>query len=266
MARLNSGCVVEEPRKRRGAALKARATPRDEKLMSEGQNIGDYELETEARRRLPDYWSNPMLCRTHSKTDSESRRYGRQRAVTRRAFGRGQRGATMVEYMTLVGFVAFAGIGAFYKYGTILRSNMRAQAALIEGKDLPDLDLMQWIMDDIIPNDCPWCEGNNGGLGLGDLGDLIGPGSGSGTTSGGTTSGGTSSGSTPSTGTDPGQTPHPVGSSSSGSTTSSGTSGGTPGSTTSSTPSYNQTTLPSDLDDPGSSDTSDDSGLYGPDK
>ena len=59
----------------------------------------------------------------------------------------------MVEELVLIGLCAFIGIGAFYNYGRSLEADLHIEANLIEGKGLPDLDVVDWLYDQIAPGD-----------------------------------------------------------------------------------------------------------------
>ena len=75
----------------------------------------------------------------------------RCRAVARallRPFRGSSRGAGMVEYVIVTGFVALFAIGAFARFGTIINKGEKAEAKRIEGEGLPSVgDLLGGLGD-----------------------------------------------------------------------------------------------------------------------
>ncbi len=51
--------------------------------------------------------------------------------------------------MIIVGFCGFVGIVALYRYGAELHRNLRHNAAVIEAKALPNLELMDWLYSEV---------------------------------------------------------------------------------------------------------------------
>jgi Flp pilus assembly pilin Flp len=112
---------------------------------------------------------------------SEFGRCSRRPQAARRLIARALRpfrgsasGATLVEYLIVVGFCAFIAILGFYRFGRTLHSALRVEARHIEGKDMPEggglggalelLDALGAVPDPFQPQDL--VESIIGGSGL----------------------------------------------------------------------------------------------------